>query len=660
MLEGLTVSNFYVTTPIYYVNAVPHLGHAYTTTAADVLRRWNVLRGNDAFLLTGTDEHGQKVLQAAQARGLDPQAHVDELSQPFRELLPPLQIEASDFIRTTEPRHTEVVQAVLTHLKDSGDLYTADYEGWYSTAAERFWTEKDLIDGKCPDTGQPVEWITEKNWFFRMSKYADQLRSWIEEHPGFIRPETRRNEVLGYLRKEVGDLCISRPKTRMGWGIEIPFDRDYVVYVWFDALLNYITARGYHPDPAKRSPDFDACWPADLHLVGKDILTTHSVYWTTMLFALGLEPADCLFAHGWWTIEGQKMSKSLGNVVDPHLLIEAYGADAVRYFLMKEIAFGNDGDFSHRTFLLTYNADLANKIGNFANRAFTMTAKWLGGVVPELDASTEADTALEALLKEIHGEVLAGYEAYQPSVALEALLRLAVAGNKYIDDMKPWALNNAGDRERLAGVLRRCLELCRICAAFLSPVCPDKAQELADKLGLDAPSLDGSDRLDVLTEGAPLAPTATLFPRLQELPKSIQAVLDAVRAEDPPKPAKKSKKKKSKKAQGPAASITFDEFQRMAIRAGVVRSAEKHPDADKLLVLQVDVGEGQPRQIVAGLASAFSPEELVGRTVAVVANLAPATIRGVESQGMVLAAGSKQILGLVAIDAEVAPGTVIR
>ncbi|MDP6934363.1 MAG: methionine--tRNA ligase, partial [Myxococcota bacterium] len=385
------MSRFYVTTPIYYLNGPPHIGHAYTTIAADVATRWNRLSGRDAFMLTGTDEHGQKVFRSAQARGVSPQQHVDELTLPFQALLERVQITHRDFIRTTEERHIVVVKAVLQHLFDRGEIYADDYEGWYSTSAERFWTEKDLVDGKCPDSGQAVEWIKERNYFFRMSKYADQLRTHIEENPDFIRPAARKREVLGYLRKEVGDLCISRPKSRLAWGIPLPFDEDYVTYVWFDALLNYISVLGYHPDPAQRGPDFDQYWPADVHLVGKDILTTHAVYWSTMLFALGLQPTRCLYAHGWWTMAGEKISKSLGNTVDPFLLADAYGVDALRYHLMREIQFGGDGTFSHETFLLRYNADLANDLGNLAHRALSMTGKWLGSVVPALDAPTASD-----------------------------------------------------------------------------------------------------------------------------------------------------------------------------------------------------------------------------------------------------------------------------
>ncbi|MDP6931512.1 MAG: methionine--tRNA ligase, partial [Myxococcota bacterium] len=381
----------YVTTPIYYVNDAPHLGHAYTTIAADVWARWHRLSGREAFMLTGTDEHGQKVYRAAQERGLTPQQHVDAMSEPYKVLWARMGIAYDDFIRTTEPRHTRIVQQVLQDLHDRGELYAADYEGWYSTSAERFWTEKDLVDGKCPDSGQPVEWIKEKNWFFRMSKYADRFRAWMEEHPDFVQPASRRNEVLGALRKEIGDLCISRPRTRLPWGIALPFDPDYVTYVWFDALLNYITAVGFRSDPER----FESMWPCDVHLLGKDILTTHSIYWSTMLFALGLEPARLLYAHGWWTIEGRKMSKSLGNVVDPHLLLDCYGPDAVRYFLLREIPFGVDGDFNHAGFMTRYNADLANDLGNLLSRARKLILGGLAGVLPE-PVQTDADRDLVA------------------------------------------------------------------------------------------------------------------------------------------------------------------------------------------------------------------------------------------------------------------------
>ncbi|MFM2245930.1 MAG: methionine--tRNA ligase [Pseudomonadota bacterium] len=670
--------SIYVTTPIYYVNDKPHIGHAYTSIAADALCRWHRRCGDDVWMLTGTDEHGQKVLRSAALRGISPQAHCDELSEHFRALLRLVGVQNDDFIRTTEPRHTRVVQAVLQHLYDRGDIYAADYEGWYSTAAERFWTEKDLIDGKCPDTGQAVEWVTEKNWFFKMGAYADQLRAWIDENPGFLAPASRKSEVVGALRKEIGDLCISRPKERMSWGIELPFDPDYVTYVWFDALLNYLSAVGYHPDPAQRSPDFDRRWPAAFHLVGKDILATHSIYWSTMLFALGLPPARCLYAHGWWMVEGRKMSKSLGNVVDPTMLVRAYGAEQLRYFLLREIPFGGDGDFSHQAFFNRTNADLANDLGNLAHRALSMSEKWLGGVVPALDADTEADLALGALAAKVGEGFGPLFEAAQFSKALELLWELVSAGNKYIDSQAPWALNKSGQVARLGGVLRRSLEICRIAAALLAPILPSKSQELADKLGLPENPLQRVGSLDGLIDGAPLRCGEPLFPRLLELPAEVTAALSAALAEAPPEPAPKPKKSPktptsapmSETTAAPAAEATpaagpalieYDDFAKIALRTGLVKDAARHPKADRLLVLTIDLGEAQPRTIVAGLAQTYAPEVLVGQTVVVVANLKPIKLRGVESHGMVLAVGGDAgVQALATASAPVAPGTVVR
>jgi len=650
--------SFYITTPIYYVNDSPHLGHAYTTVAADVITRYRRLMGQDAFFLTGVDEHGQKVMRAAAARGLTPQAHCDDLAEPYQALWARLSIQYDDFIRTTEPRHQQVVQQILQRLYDEGQIYKQSYEGWYSTSAEKFWTEKDLVDGKCPDSGQSVEWISEENYFFKMSAYKQQLIDTIEQNPDFIRPSSRRNEVLGYLKKELGDLCISRPKARMNWGIELPFDADYVTYVWFDALVNYISAIGYTVDEGR----FQHHWPASFHLVGKDILTTHSVYWSTMLFALGLPVAECLYAHGWWTVEGQKMSKSIGNVVDPHLLIDAYGADAVRYFLMREIAFGADGDFSHRAFQLRYNAELVNDLGNLAHRSLSMTERWLGSQMPGRPAPTTSDVALESMAREVCQQFAQAMETLQFKEAYGVLNELVNAGNKYVDTEEPWALNREGRRDRLETVLRNSLEICRICAVLLSPVCPTKAAELLAKLGIEGtPNTESIWRFDGLETGAAVAAGDPLFPRMRELPEVIQQALEAM--ETAPKPPKKKKKKEkavTEEATETTPLIEYDDFVKVALRAGHVQTAEKHPKADRLLVLTVDVGETEARTIVAGLAEVFSPEDLVGRRVVVVTNLAPRKLRGVESQGMILAAGGGQIEGLVELPESVMPGAVIR
>jgi methionyl-tRNA synthetase len=650
---------FYVTTPIYYVNDKPHLGHAYTTIVADVLSRWHRLRGREVTFLTGTDEHGLKVMQAAEARGLTPQAHADDLVVRFQKLWERLSITNDDFIRTTEPRHTKPVQTALQQLKEQGDLYEDFYEGWYSPTAERFWTEKDLVDGMCPETGKPVVWIKEKNWFFRMGKYADQLRKWIDDHPDWIQPETRKNEVLATLRKDVGDLCISRVKSRMSWGVPIPFDDEYVTYVWVDALLNYVTAIGWPDDEAK----FLSRWPADVQLIGKDILTTHTLYWGTLLFALGLEPARVLFAHGWWTVEGRKMSKSFGNAIDPHLLIDSYGADATRYYLLKEIPFGADGDFSHKSFMVRYNADLANDLGNLAHRSLSMTEKWLGGTVPALDAPREADEALQALATSTVAAYTEEIEALQFNRAFETLWTLIRAGNKYIDSEEPWALNKKGDRERLGGVMRRTLEVLRIAALLLEPVMPTKMKELQEKVGAEARWTDQLATLSELRQGSRLTIGEPLFPRMMELPARIQEALAMAESDErnenaPAAPAETTPPSAEKTTD--TGSIAIDDFQRIQLRSGRVIAAEKHPKADKLLVLKVDLGEPTPRQIVAGIAAKYAPDELVGRTVVVVANLKPAKLRGVESQGMLLAAGGQEVVGLVSLPEGVPPGTVVR
>jgi methionyl-tRNA synthetase len=661
--------SFYITTPLYYVNDAPHIGHAYTTIAADVMARYNRLRGRDVHFLTGTDEHGQKVFRKAQERGLTAQAHVDELVQRFQQLWVRLDITHDDFIRTTEPRHKAVVQRVLTRLWESGEIYKESYAGWYSTSAERFWTEKDILDGPgdtklCPDTKQPVEWLEETNYFFRMSKYGDALRNWLEANPDWIQPEARRNELAGALRKEVGDLCITRPKTRLPWGIEIPWDSDYVTYVWFDALLNYVSAVGYTDDDAA----FEHRWPADFQLLGKDILTTHTVYWGAMLFALGLEPAKCLYAHGWWTVEGQKMSKSLGNVVDPNLLVDAYGSDALRYVIMAEKAFGADGDFSHKNVQLRYNADLANDIGNLAHRSLSMTDKWLGGRVPALGPLTDADRTLQATVSQHVARFHDELSRMEVKSACEALVAIAGLGNKYIDDQAPWALNKAGEHERLATVMRHCLELCRVSAALLTPFCPERGPELLRRLGVEKGLPEDLDQLSGLTLGKPLEIGEPLFPRLMELPPQIAEALAAVEAQASLKSlggGKKSKKKQKRAPEPtPEGLIEFDDFAKVQLRAGHVVSAEAHPNADRLLVLHVDIGEDAPRTIVAGIAEIYAPADLVGKTVLVVANLKPRKFRGVRSHGMLLAASTgegkaRELLCLASTLGEVPPGASI-
>lgn len=656
---------FYITTPIYYVNGKPHIGHAYTTTAADAAARWQRARGRSAFLMTGTDEHGQKVLEKAVERGMSPTDHVDDMVVHWQQMMADLQITHDHFMRTTEPRHVACVQAVLQQLYDKGELYQDSYTGWYSPAAERFWTEKDLVDGKCPDTGQAVEKVEETNWFFRMSAYQRRLIDHIQANPGFIRPEKRKNEVLGFLRKDLGDLCISRPKSRMSWGIEIPFAPDFVTYVWFDALLNYVSGIGYHPEHP--TEQFAELWPADFHLVGKDILTTHAVYWTTMLMAMELPLPRSIYAHGWWmSADGAKMSKSLGNVIDVELLVQSFGLDAVRFFLLREIAFGADGQFSYDGFLTRYNAELANDLGNLVHRNLSMTCNWVGGVVPAYGADTGFEAPLKALAADVATRFDAAMEALQFQDAIDAFWELVRAGNKYVDDTAPWALNKAGKTAELHTALRTILELSNLAAAFLAPFMPNKAAELRAKLGrteeqsladLRAALADGPS-LDRLPDGGALDLGDPLFPRMKDMPEAIAALFTEPEPEAPKLSKKQQEKAKKKAAAAPPAEITFDDFSKVALRVGQVVEAAPHPDADKLLVLKVDVGEDTPRQIVAGIATKYAPAELVGRKVVVVVNLAPANLRGVESQGMILAAGGKAIVDLIGVDAPV--GEVVR
>lgn len=658
----------YVTTPIYYVNGLPHIGHAYTTIAADVFARWHRLAGRQVFFLTGTDEHGQKVLQTAESRGMTAQDHVDDLVVHWKRMWERLDIAYDRFIRTTDADHIEVVQATLRQIWDAGLVEQRDYEGWYHVGDEIFVTDKDVEAGKYDPS--ELQRITESNYWFKMSAYQERLLAHLDANPDFIRPVARMNEVKGFLRQTLGDLCISRPKARMSWGIELPWDADYVCYVWFDALLNYLTGIGYHPD-ADNAGDWQTWWPATYQLLGKDILTTHSVYWSTMLMAMGVPLADCLYSHGWWTsTDGDKMSKSKGNAIDIGILVDEFGPDPARYFFLRDKGFGADGGFSYDGFLTRYNADLANDLGNLAHRGLSMTRNWLDGQTPALGEITPLETALYDVAGKAVAAMASGIESMSFNTALEGLWDLVKAGNKYVDDTQPWALNKAGNTERLQTVLRTVLEVCHLTACCLLPVMPNKANELLEKLGRSRQDAEaclreavhaadlGPIALDLLHEGQAIEPGDPLFPRLREMPAAIAAMFENESA-DTKKPKKKAKKKPpAKKRPEPPAEIAFDDFAKLNLRTGRVITAAKHPKADRLLVLTVDIGEASPRQIVAGLAGRFAPDDLIGRTVVVVANLAPANLRGVESQGMILAAGDAEVVDLVTVAAD--PGVVVR
>jgi methionyl-tRNA synthetase len=639
------MDNFYVTTPIYYVNDKPHIGHAYTTILADVLARYHRLLDMPTHFLTGTDEHGQKVQEAAVKNGITPQEQCDQTVVRFQELWQKLEITHDDFIRTTEPRHKEIVQKILQDLYDRDEIYAAEYEGWYCVPCERFFTEKDLVEGMCPDCKRQVQKLVERNYFFRMGKYQDWLISYIEEHPEFIQPEHRRQETLGFLRQPLNDLCVSRPKSRLSWGIELPFDSEYVTYVWFDALVNYISSVGYLSDDAA----FAKWWPASYHLIGKDILTTHTVYWPTMLHAMGLEMPRSIFAHGWWLVGRDKMSKSLGNVVNPMDMAEQYGVDAFRYFLLAEMSLGQDASFTEEAFVVRYNADLANDLGNMASRVIKMIQRNLGGVIPPRPELTDDESELHELTMAAVAEMEQQLKNMRLDRGIAAVLNAVRAGNRYFEKTAPWKLAKEGRTADLERVLYCAADCLRVVAGLLYPVMPTKMAALRQALGFAeaeiVPHVVNLAQWGGLPSGRQVGELPSLFPRVEAKPA------EAVAQPNAPKPAKK---KKAESAEN-VVPIEIDTFAKVQLMTAKILSAEPVENAHRLLKLQVEVG-GETRQIVAGIAKFYQPEELPGKTVVIVANLRPAVLCGVESQGMLLAAKKGKKLRLVTVDGEMASG----
>lgn len=604
---------FYITTPIYYANDEPHIGHAYTTILADVLARYHRAAGEEVFFLTGLDEHGQKVQQAAEKRGVDPKIHCNDMAPKWIQLWEQLHIRYDDFIRTTEPRHKKVVQAILEKVYAAGDIYEDEYEGFYSVSEERFVTEKEVELGDFRD----IQRLKEKNYFFRMGKYQQRLLDHIEEYPEFIQPEQRRNEIRGFLRKPLEDLCISRPVSRLSWGIELPFDRDYVTYVWFDALLNYITAPGYNVEP----DSFQRWWPADVHLIGKDILMTHAVYWPTMLFSAGIPLPRTIFAHGWWMSEESKISKSLGNVVNPLDLIDNYGVDPVRYYLMRGMVLGQDSSFTLESFVKRYNSDLANDFGNLLSRITRLVERNFDSRIPTPGNPAAEEQEISERAGRLRAVVRDLIEELQMNTALEEIFQFIHLVNAYMEQQAPWKLVKS-DREAAGRVLYTAAEALRIAALLLEPVMPNRTAILLDTLSTE----ESSTAWGGLKAGTVLKKHGPLFPRI----------------EIPPEMAGEEKVL-------PEGVITYDQFQRVKLKTAEVVQAEKVAGADRLLKLQVKVGSEQ-RQIVAGIAEYYQPEELIGRMVVIVANLETARIKGVESQGMLLAATQGNKLALVSVD----------
>jgi len=631
---------FYLTTPIYYVNATPHLGHAYTTIVADAMARYHRLAGDDVRFLTGTDEHGDKIAQAAAKAGVKPRAYTDGISAKFRETWQRLGISNDDFIRTTEERHKTVVQGILQALWDAGEIYLGKYGGHYCFGCERFYTEKEIVDGKCPDHQTPLTWIEEENYFFKMSKYQGWLIDYINARPDLIRPERYRNEILGFLRDPLQDLSISRPRTRLEWGIPLPFDDKYVTYVWFDALINYVSALG---QPG--GDTFKRYWPHVEHLIGKDILKPHAIYWPCMLKAVGLDVFRHLDVHGYWNIGGGKMSKSIGNVVEALALTDKYGHDAFRYFLMREMTFGLDADFSEEALVGRLNADLANDLGNLVSRATTLLAKAEPTEKPTM-AVIPADREVLAMADDARRRVERAMEQFAFHRALEAIWEFIGAVNRYIDTTQPWALaKDPAKAPELNRVLATLADSLRFLGIILAPFLPDAPAKIRRAIGDGRePSLANAamGRINTIPRVERLS---GLFPRVVAAGETVSVGLT-----DQASVVKTEKQ---------ADRLTIDDFGRLDLRVAEVIAAELVPKSKKLLKLTVSLGDSQ-RTVVAGIAEHYAPGDLVGKKVVIVANLEAAKLMGIESQGMVLAGSAGDRLAVVTPDRDLPPGARVK